>query len=146
MNKKGWTYTSSRSKLSLLVGILCVLIGVIPLLPYINLVIPGITDINVDIYDTIVKIALFVGGIFLLYDSFAVRSMMTGRIKGASVMAGLIVAVIGVFPLALQLKLLNFLPFVTSLNIPSVVWYALLVFYGVYLIIDAFIVRDTRFF
>lgn len=146
MNKKGWTYTSSRSKLSLLIGVLCVLIGVIPLLPYVNLVIPGITDINVDIYGTIVKIALFIGGIFLLYDSFAVRSMMTGRIKGASVMAGIIVAVVGIFPLALQLKLLDFLPFVTSLNVPSVVWDGLLVFYGVYLMVDAFVIRDTRFF
>jgi hypothetical protein len=146
MDKRGWTYTSSRSKLSLIIGALCVLIGIIPLLTYASIVIPGVSDINVETYNLIVYISLFIGGIFLLYDSFAVRNMMTGRIKGASVLAGIIMAVVGIFPLALQLKLLDFLPFVADLGIPSAVWYSLLVFYGIYLMIDAFVVRDYRFF
>ena len=146
MDKRGWTYTSSKSKLSLIIGALCVLIGIIPLLTYVSISIPGVSDINVGTYDLIVKVALFVGGIFLLYDSFAVRNMMTGRIKGASVLAGIIMAVVGIFPLALQLKLLGFLPFVADLSINSVVWYCLLVFYGIYLMIDAFVVRDYRAF
>ena len=146
MDKRGWTYTSSKSKVSLIIGALCVLIGVIPLLAYVSISIPGVSGINVETYDLIVKVALFIGGIFLLYDSFAVRNMMTGRIKGASVLAGIIMAVVGIFPLALQLRLLGFLPFVADLNINSGVWYGLLVFYGIYLMIDAFVVRDYRSF
>ncbi len=145
MDKRGWTYVSSRSKLSLILGILCTSFGILPLLSLVNIAIPGFSFINLAVYDLIVKIALFVGGVFLLYDSFAVRSMMTGRISGASIIAGLFLAILGAIPLALHFKLLNFLPFVVELNIPSPILYGLLIFYGIYLMVDAFIVRDTRF-
>ncbi len=145
MDKRGWTYVSSRSTLSLLLGIICVLLGILPLLPLANIAIPVFSTMNLAVYDVVVKIALFVGGLFLLYDSFAVRSMMTGRISGASIIAGFFLAILGAIPLALHFKLLNFLPFVVELNIPSPVLYGLLIFYGIYLMIDAFIVRDTRF-
>ncbi len=146
MNKRGWAYSSSRSKISLFIGAICILIGVLPLLKFVNIVIPGLDTIDLGVYDLIVKVALFIGGIFLLYDSFAIRSMMTGRVKGTSVLAGFLLAVIGAIPLAIHLKLLNFLPFIVALNIPSVVLYGLLVFYGIYLIVDAFLVRSTRMF
>ncbi|MFH1331816.1 MAG: hypothetical protein ABIH63_00845 [archaeon] len=122
------------------------MIGVLPLLKFVNIVIPGLDTLDMNIYDLIVRVALFVGGIFLLYDSFAIRNMLTGRVKGTSILAGFLLAVIGAIPLALHLKLLSFLPFIVALSIPSVVLYSLLVFYGVYLVVDAYLVRATRFF
>lgn len=147
MDKRGLSYASSRTNLSLLIGAVCILIGLVPLLPYLNINIPGITSIDASIYDIIVKVALLIGGLFLLYDSFQIRNMMSGRVKGASILAGLLLAVIGAIPLALHIKLLDkMLPFLVELKIPSAVWYGLLIFYGAYLIVDAFRIRQTRFF
>lgn len=146
MDKRGWTYVSSRSKVSLLLGIICMLAGALPLLVVIGVALPVFSSMDMTFYDLFVKIALLVGGIFLLYDSFATRSRVTGRISGASILAGFFLAIVGALPLALHLKLFNFLPFAVDLNIPSAVWYGLLVFYGVYLIFEAFIMRDLGYF
>ncbi len=147
MDKRGWMYTSSRTNISLLLGFVCIAIGVIPLLPLISVNISGLTNVDKSISDVIVKVALFVGGLFLLYDSFQIRSMMTGRVKGVSILAGFLLAVIGVIPLALHFKLLDkVLPFIFLENVPSEVWYCLLIFYGIYLIVDVFRIRQTRFF
>ncbi|MEM4244805.1 MAG: hypothetical protein QXR60_01190, partial [Candidatus Nanoarchaeia archaeon] len=147
MDKRGWMYSYSRTNISLILGFICIAIGVIPLLPYININIPGLTNMDKTIYDVIVKVALLVGGLFLLYDSFQIRSMMTGRVRGVSILAGFLLAVIGILPLALHFKLLDkMLPFIVQLNVPSEVWYGLLIFYGIYLIVDVFRIRQTRFF
>lgn len=147
MDKRGFMYSSSRTNISLLLGIICIIIGVLPLLPYININIPGLSSIYGTGYDLFVKIALLIGGFFLLFDSFQIRSMLTGRVKGASILAGFLLAVIGIIPLALHLKLLDkIFPFIVQLSIPSAVLYGLLIFYGLYLLVDVFRIRQTGFF
>lgn len=147
MDKRGLAYGRSRTNLSTILGIICVIIGLIPLLPFLNINIPGVTSISPSIYDLIVKIALLIGGLFLLYDSFQIRNMMTGRVTGASILAGFLLAIIGIIPLVLYLKLFDkILPFVVQLSIPSAVWDGLLIFYGLYLLVDAFRIRQTRLF
>jgi hypothetical protein len=147
MDKRGLAFNSSRTNFSLLAGVVCVIIGVMPLLPLLSINIPGLSSIDSSIYDVVVKVALFIGGLFLLYDSFQIRNMLTGRVKGASILAGLLVAVVGALPLALHFKLFDtVLPFVVQLSIPSGVWYGLLIFYGLYLVVDAYRIRQARIF
>jgi len=147
MDKRGFGYASSRTNLSWLTGVVCIVIGVVPLLPLLNINIPLINSIDAGVYDLVVKFALLVGGLFLLYDSFQIRSMMTGRLKGASILAGFLLAVLGIIPLALHFKIFDrIFPFILQLNIPSAVWYCLLIFYGLYLIVDAVRIRQTKLF
>lgn len=139
-NKKGWIYGNNKSWYSLGFGVLCVILGGIPLLSWIGI---GALSWSVGLFifeDIVIKIFLVLAGIFLLVDSFNV-DIRFGRFW--SVVAGILLAVLGGVPLAIDYNLLNFLPFKLDLkSVPSFVFQALLVFYGIYLIVDAFIMKD----
>jgi len=127
-------YTRSRTVLSFLVGLACIALGSIPLL---NLkfatTMPGIFS------PTIIKIALLIGGVLLLYDGFQIKNPMTGMIKWGTILTGLIMAAIGAMPLLIELGWLNkYLPFIATLTIPLGVLQGMLIFFGLYLLYDAY--------
>lgn len=122
-----------RTTFSILIGIICIILGGIPILKLkIATTMPGLFS------PTIIKIALLIGGIFLLYDGFQIKNPMTGMIKGTSIFTGLLMAVIGAIPLLVELGWLNkSLPFIATLTIPIGILEGLLIFFGLYLIYDA---------
>ena len=119
---------------SFLVGAACILLG-------------GLKFIN-NIYDAsflpvfllddlLLKVVLVFAGLFLLYDSFRVGY---GLLRMVSFFAGVLAFLVGVIPLLIHYKLINFLPYFATLSISSNILRVILMFFGVYLIIDSFII------
>jgi len=127
----------SRRIIGLFVGAACIVIGITPL---ISLKVPFLEALKPDAMLTFVKIAFFICGLFILYDSFAMRNPMTMRIKFASVLLGIVMAAIGAVPLAMDLKLLKFLPFLPALAINPIILEVLLAFFGAYLIYEVIVI------
>jgi len=88
--------------------------------------------------DLFLKIILVLGGLFLLYDSFKIGY---GMMRVVSFFAGVLVFLIGFIPILIHFKLLNFLPYFATLTLPSEFIKGIVVFFGVYLVIDSFIMR-----
>ncbi len=89
------------------------------------------------------KIFLLLAGILLLYDSFSVRNI-NGHMKISAIIAGLILAFLGAFPLLNQMGLLDFLPIIPTLSLSPVVFAALLLFYSLYLLWDVYLLLRSR--
>ena len=145
MNAKGWTYGSAKSTWSILIAVACLLVGGIPLLKVVGIplldILPPLLFIG-----TAVKLMLFIGGVFLLWDSFSVRSTLTYRVRTSGVVAGFLLALLGAVPLLLEFGVLNaFLPFLATLDLSLPVLEALLVFYGLYLLVDAFLMSPRMY-
>ena len=145
MNAKGWTYGSAKSTWSILIDVACLLVGGIPLLKVVGIplldILPPLLFIG-----TAVKLMLFIGGVFLLWDSFSVRSTLTYRVRTSGVVAGFLLALLGAVPLLLEFGVLNaFLPFLATLDLSLPVLEALLVFYGLYLLVDAFLMSPRMY-
>ncbi|MBM3199945.1 hypothetical protein FJZ53_03320 [Candidatus Woesearchaeota archaeon] len=67
-------------------------------------------------------------------------------IKGTTMLGGLVLAAVGAIPLLIDLKLLNkYLPSIPVLTIPDFALQALLVFFGFYLLYDAYILSRQFF-
>ena len=94
------------------------------------------------LYNTLlIKVSLIIGGIMLFLSSF---SMARGGVGGSlkPVLVGLLLAVIGAFPLMMDYKLLGFLPFSLDFTIPTVVLSGLLAAYGIYLLYASYRVHQ----
>lgn len=132
---------TSRATFSFIFGIICILLGGIPLLK-----LKFLATMPQIFSPMIIKVALLVGGLMLLYDGFQIKNPMTGMVKGTSILGGLLLAAIGAIPLLMDLGWLNkSLPFIATLNIPIAVLQGLLVFFGLYLIYDAYILSRQFF-
>ncbi len=132
MNKYGWT-KGFRSILSFIFGILFLFIGSYQLFFKNIQALAFLSQIfNKDIF---IYICLVIAGILLFIDSFSISH---GGGKALSILAGLIILLIGIFPiLTLKLNILQVaMPF-TSLS----VFQGVLAFFGLYLIIDAFVMK-----
>lgn len=124
----------ARTTFSVIIGLACIALGGVPLLK-----LKFTTSMPVIFSPTIIKVALLIGGLFLLYDSLQIKNPMTGMIKGATILTGLLLAVVGAIPLLIDLGWLNkSLPFIATLAIPPGVLQGLLIFFGFYLLYDAY--------
>ena len=83
-------------------------------------------------------VLLFLGGLFLLYDSFSVVDEKTKRMRLMTILLGLLLAVIGLVPLLIHYSFFDFLNFIPVVKIPIQVLDVLLVFYGAFLVVNAF--------
>lgn len=134
-------FTRGKTTLSFLIGAVCIILGGVPLLK-----LKYATVLPMLFSPTVTKVALLIGGILLLYDGFQIKNPFTGMIKGTSILTGLIMAVIGAIPLIVELGWLNkSLPFIATLNIPIGILQGLLIFFGFYLIYDAYMLTRQFF-
>lgn len=122
-------------------GVVCIILGGMPLLKLkFATTMPQVFSL------TVTKIALLIGGLFLLYDSLQMKNPLTGMVKGTSILTGLLLAIIGAIPLLIDLGWLNKqLPFIATLTINPVILQGLLVFFGLYLIYDASLLAKQLF-
>lgn len=125
--------------LTVLLGLVCLVIGGLAIASSIgvNLGIPQL------VYSPIfVKILIVLAGLLLLVRSFTIMRTASILHPGAtgitSLVAGILLAVIGALPLLYDLNLLSFLPFIPKLTIPPLVLGAVLAGYGLWLLVDAF--------
>jgi len=133
--------TKSRVTFSFLLGIICIILGGVPLLK-----LKLVTTMAQVFSPTVAKVALLLGGILLLYDGLQMKNPMTGMVKLTSIIGGLILAVVGALPLLIDLGWLNkHISFIATLNIPLGVLQGLLVFFGFYLLYDAYILSKQFF-
>ena len=132
MNKSGWV-KGFRSIISFILGLIFLFIGSYSLF-FKNIQALSFLSALFST-DLFVYICLVIGGILLFLDSFAISH---GGGKALSILAGLIILAIGLLPiLTLKLDLIQLpLPF-TSLA----VFQGILAFFGIYLIIDAFVMK-----
>lgn len=126
---------------SFLFGAICIILGGVPLLKlkFIN-TLPQVFS------PMIIKVALLLGGLLLLYDGLQIKSPMTGLPNYMAMLAGVVLAAVGAIPLIIDLKILNkSLPFIATLNISPAILQGLLVFFGVYLLYDAYMLSKQFF-
>ncbi len=134
MNKKGWTHFSRRSLYSFFFGIIASAVGILPFLKMYG-------QLPIPFWDTPLpaEILLVFGSTLILMDSFRRRTEPSNKI---SILIGILIALVGLLPLLLRFNLLKSLPFVIELIIPPLYIYALLAFFGVYLLFEAVVMRD----
>lgn len=131
----------NRHIFSFIIGIACIILGGVQLLK-----LKFATTMPQIFSPIIIKIALLAGGLMLLYDGFQIRNPSTGMIKGTTMITGLFLAAVGAIPLLIDLGWLNKqLPFIATLSIPFQILQGLLVFFGLYLIYDAYILSKQLF-
>ena len=125
--------------LTVLLGLIGLAIGVLSIL--------ASSGMNVGIPDFIynplvVKILIVLAGLLLLLRSFTIMRTASILNPGAtgitSLVAGVLLAVIGALPLLYDLNLLSFLPFIPKLTIPPIVLGAVLAGYGLWLLAVSF--------
>lgn len=127
--------TKGRVIWSFLLGIVCVILGGAP---FLNKSFPPPLDQAFN--PMITKIVLLLGGILLLYDGFQLRNPMTGLPNYTSMFAGIVLAAVGAIPLLIDLGWVNkVLPFIATLSISPEILQGLLVFFGLYLVYDAYV-------
>ena len=133
MNKRGLMNFGLKVS-SFLVGLACVLLGGLKFIS----VIYDISFLPVFLLDDLLlKTVLVFAGLFLLYDSFRVGY---GLLRMVSFFAGVLAFLVGAIPLLIHFKLINFLPYFATLSISSDILRGILIFFGVYLIVDSFII------
>lgn len=138
MNKRG--LMNLRQKLvSFVLGIVCVVAGLLVIVKDYLYDIPFLSGFFFG--DLFVKIMLVVGGGFLFYDSFKIGH---GLSRLVSLLSGVLVLFIGFIPLLIHFKLLGFLPFFATLDIPLNILRGILIFFGVYLVVDAFVMSSKE--
>lgn len=94
----------------------------------------------------ITKFALLIGGILLFIDSFSIKSFQTWMPSSSNILLGILTALLGAFPLALDYNLLSFMPFIIKFTIPPLVLSAILTLFGLYLCINCYrIYRSSMF-
>lgn len=133
--------TQSRALFSIIIGAVCIILGGVPLLK-----LKFATTMPQVFSPMIIKIALLVGGLMLLYDGFQIKNPLTGIQKPTTMITGLFLAIIGAAPLLIESGWLNkYLPFIATLTISISVLQGLLIFFGLYLIYDAYILSKQFF-
>ncbi len=133
--------TQNKAILSFLLGLICIVLGGVPLLGLkFAQTMPGVFS------PMVIKIALLVGGIFLFIDALQIRHPMTGIVRPTTMFTGLLLAVAGALPLLIDLGWLNkYIPFIATLTIPLGVLHGLLIFFGLYLLYDGYMLSRQFF-
>lgn len=131
----------SKALLRFLLGAVCIILGGVPLLK-----LKLATTMQGVFSPMAIKIALLIGGLFLFYDGLIIKNPMTGLVKPTSMLGGVLLFIAGALPLLIELGWLNkHLPFIATLNIPVGVLYGLLIFFGLYLLHDGFVLSKQFF-
>lgn len=86
----------------------------------------------------VAKYALLIAGILMFIDSWHIISMHTMAPSMMTRVFGLILAFIGAFPLLVEHNLLSWLPFIPQMTVPDQILNFMLLFFGIYLFINAF--------
>lgn len=94
--------------------------------------------------DLALKIFLLLAGILLLYDAVNLRTA-SGHIRLSAIIAALLFAFLGAFPLLDQFGLLDFLPFVVEFTLSSAVLAGVLLFYSLYLLWDVYLFLSPKY-
>lgn len=150
LNKKAQFFGGvggSRPSLALTViaGLVALGIGGLALLSNIGMEVPLPSLVYSPI---VVKVLIVIAGLLLLLRSFTIMRTASILQPGAtgltSLIAGILLAVIGAFPLLNDLSLLSFLPFIPKLTIPPVVLGAVLAAYGLWLLVVSFKIFRLR--
>jgi hypothetical protein len=137
MYKKGLMNIGQKIS-SFLVGLICIVLG---LLVFINKFY-DISFLPAFLFnDLFLKIFLIFGGLFLLYDSLRIGH---GLLRVVSFLAGVLVFLVGLVPLLIHFKLLNFLPYFATLTVSSDIIRGILIFFGIYLIVDSFVMSSRE--
>lgn len=133
MDKKGWV-KGYKSFLSFIIGIIFLFIGSFQLFFKNISILKFLSPLLIN--ELFLYICLIIGGMFLFIDSFFISH---GLGKLLSILAGIILLILGALPIiVLKLKILSIaLPF-TGLT----VFQGILAFFGIYLIIDAFVMKS----
>ncbi len=133
MNKRGWV-KGYRSISSFILGLIFLFIGSYQLI-FKNIQALAFLS-NFFNNDLFIYICLVIGGFLLFVDSFSISH---GGGKFLSILAGLIILAIGIIPvLVLKLNIIKIpLPF-TDLT----VFQGILAFFGIYLLVDAFVMKN----
>ncbi|MBI4448300.1 hypothetical protein HY643_04935 [Candidatus Woesearchaeota archaeon] len=135
MNKKGWV--QKRSLYSFLAGLIFGALGFFSLLNDLGRGVAGLPSMIYSL--TLVKIALIILGLIILYDSFRISY---GAKKLLSIIAGLILAFLGILPSAVELDVVKAsLPFNIDIVLSPLILHAVLIAYAAYLIINAFMMK-----
>jgi len=133
MDKKGWV-KGYKSFLSFILGIIFLFVGSFQLFFKDISILKFLSSLlNNELF---IYICLIIGGIFFFIDSFFISH---GLGKLLSILAGILLLVAGALPIiVIKLKLLSItLPF-TNLS----VFQGIIAFFGIYLIIDAFLMKS----
>lgn len=125
--------------LTVLLGIIGVVIGGLAIVSSLGMSPP----VPAIVYNPlVVKVFIVLAGLLLLLRSFTIMRTASILQPGAtgigSLVAGILLAIIGVLPLLYDLNLLSFLPFIPKLSIPPIVLGIILAGYGLWLLVDAF--------
>jgi hypothetical protein len=136
----------TKSWLNFLGGLLFTGLGIITFASHIGSPFGFIPSFLSFLYNTLlIKVCLIVSGLMLFASSFSLtRRSIGGTLK--PIIIGLLLAVIGAFPLLMDYKLLSFLPFKLNFTIPNAVLSGLLTAYGVYLFYMAYKVYQRNRF
>ena len=143
LDKKAQFFGAGGSRPSLLLTVvlaaLCLGIGTLATLSSIGTAVP----LPEFLYSPIVvKVLIIIAGLLLLVRSFTIMRTASILSPGAtgisSLVAGVLLAIIGALPLLNDFGLLYFLPFIPKLTIPPVVLGVVLGAYGIWLFVVAF--------
>lgn len=125
--------------LTVFLGLIGIVIGGLAIVSSLGMVLP----VPAMVYNPlVVKVLIVIAGLLLLLRSFTIMRTASilnpGSTGISSLVAGILLAVIGVLPLLYDFNLLSFLPFIPKLSIPPVVLGVILAGYGLWLLVDAF--------
>ena len=143
LNKKGQFMGGGSSRpsvaLTVFLGLIGIVIGGLAIVSSLGIVLP----VPAIIYNPlVVKVLIVIAGLLLLVRSFTIMRTASilnpGSTGIGSLVAGILLAVIGALPLLYDLNLLSFLPFIPKLSIPPIVLGIILAGYGLWLLVDAF--------
>ncbi len=134
MSKKAQMMMSPRKSISLILGFLLLILGILPVLKQFKVIGFSLPS-NLPALTIFISILLIAGAIFLVYDGYDASMGMPGMFMFISVIIALVALAVGLIPLLFQLKVIGFnLP--ASLNI-AIPWVYLVS--GFFLIIGGFI-------
>lgn len=133
--------TKGRVIWSFLLGIVCVILGGAP---FLNKSFPPPLDQAFN--PMITKVVLLLGGLLLLYDGFQIKNPATLIPKYTAMLAGIVLAAVGAIPLLIETGIANkYLPFIATLSISPEILQGMLVFFGLYLVYDAYVLSKQPF-
>ncbi|MBS3107498.1 hypothetical protein J4468_01150 [Candidatus Woesearchaeota archaeon] len=137
MNNKGWM--SKLSGYDAAVAFIFIAVSLVPILG--KYIYPGLTFLQGSVIENrfLLGVLICVGGLFLFYNSFLVSRYRPKKMN--KIIAGFFMLILGILPLILEYNALNYFGFPLQYSVPLEILQGLMVFFGIYLLIDAFMLR-----